>query len=59
LSIEYIVYPEEKKENRRLVSWLVPNRRTGVHRFHEGKPACLWITKEGHRFRFQFLVLIV
>ena len=29
-SIEYRVYSEEKKENKRFVSWLLTNRRTGV-----------------------------
>ena len=29
-SIEYRVYSEEKKENKRFVIWLLTNRRTGV-----------------------------
>ena len=29
-SIEYRVYSGEKKENKRFISWLLTNRRTGV-----------------------------
>lgn len=52
-SIEYIVCSEEKKENKRFVSWLLTNRRAGVPRFHEDRPACLCKCRGSiHRTRF-------
>jgi len=52
-SIEYRVYSEEKKENKRFVIWLLTNRRTGVPRFHEDRPACLCKCRGSiHRIRF-------